>query len=217
MSMEGRTTENLQHHILHPEHKVAKSEEELVRKYNQVEKWCNQQIAEGNAFMFDPNLFRQTFRSTSKDLDFPLQSLESFFRSLHMKHIKSTSYKVQNCFLSKYLPMYQRGNKSIQQMALEANFSPYLMARLVVDHVTNFSGKGKKRLISAMRDPIGQLGTIDCIQEAFWETENEWKQRQEGRQEQYVFLKKLKSPLISLCAICECYVLTRRALTSPPD
>jgi hypothetical protein len=157
-------------------------EHESIQQYYRVQHWCRQEIAAGSDFLFDPNLFRTTLKRASQDFDFHYLSLQSFFRSLHVQHIKTMTFKIRsnNRFATKYLPEYIQQKKSIRRMAQDANFSPYLMARLVVEHVADWKDANKKSLINAMRDPIGELGALDSIQQEYWPSEFPLGDQQQG-------------------------------------
>jgi hypothetical protein len=57
---------------------------------------------------------------------------------------------------------------SIKSLAKKVNYSPYLLARLIVETV---AGLKKKTLAKAMRDPQLHLGSIDAIADEFRATE----------------------------------------------
>lgn len=44
-----------------------------IRKYDQIERWCQAQIKGGSDFFFDPRLFRETLRAKSKQWKFPYE------------------------------------------------------------------------------------------------------------------------------------------------
>ncbi|KAL3924709.1 MAG: hypothetical protein SGILL_000881 [Bacillariaceae sp.] len=172
-------------------------DDEAIQQYYLVEEWCRQAIAansgsESNTsdFLFDPTLFHAELKRKSREFQFPFLSLQSFFRSIHVQHIKSKSYKIKSQFASRYLPEYTSGKKTILQIAREAfNFSPYLMARMVVEEValldtTTKEGIPKKKLITnAMRNPIGELSSFKKIREEYWDTEREWARQQQQQPE----------------------------------
>jgi len=135
--------------------------------YNKVERWCRDQISSGRGILFDPVLFQTELKATSKDFNFPLESLQSFFRNKYVKHIKSNSHKVRDNMQTKYIKEYMLG-KSIKDLAEETNFSPALLARRVVEEMTDL---GKKGLSSAMKNPLEELGSINTIKEKYRESE----------------------------------------------
>ena len=61
---------------------------------------------------------------------------------------------------------------SITDIAKHANFSPYLLARRVVEEMTDL---GKKGLGNVMKDPLGELRNIDLIKEKYRKPEEEQK------------------------------------------
>lgn len=64
--------------------------------------------------------------------------------------------------MPRYLNEYQTG-KTILDLAKEANFSPHLFARQVVEYVA--TGLPKKMLGDAIRDPLGVLGPSTIAEE----------------------------------------------------
>lgn len=58
----------------------------------------------------------------------------------------------------------------IVDLALEVTFSPYLLARYMIEEMSTFRGK---MLSEAMRDPEGMLGNIDSIKDEFRATEQD--------------------------------------------
>eukprot|EP00536_Pseudo-nitzschia_multiseries_P001752 jgi/Psemu1/181823/e_gw1.22.195.1 len=137
-------------------------------EYYKVDRWCRDQIHNGCDFLFDPVLFDATMKATSKDFDFPLESLQSFFRNLYVKYIKITTHKIKRDLQTKYIKEYTSG-RSIIDMAKEANFSPALLARRVVEEMTDL---GKKELSIAMKNPLKQLSNIDYIKQKYKESED---------------------------------------------
>ena len=72
--------------------------------------------------------------------------------------------------LPSYLNEYKRG-ASIKDLAKKANYPPYLFARYIVEQVADLN-KGRKGLTQAMRDPLGELGSLDVIAEEYLEAES---------------------------------------------
>lgn len=88
------------------------------------------------------------------------QSLQSFIRNLHVAHVKKTAPAIKNA-LPTLVDEYVQGRATIRELAKKCNYSPYLLARFIVEAVTTF--RGKKALADAMRDPLHQLGSLDVI------------------------------------------------------
>lgn len=88
------------------------------------------------------------------------QALQSFFRNLHLHHVKITSTKIKKN-LQKYLSAYKNG-KSIKELAKQANYPPYLFSRYLVEHVADIRN-GKKGITAAMRNPLEELGDMERI------------------------------------------------------
>ena len=89
---------------------MDQTQEEL--DYYRVENWCRDQINNGNEFLFDPVLFHAAMKAASEGFVFPLESLNSLFRNIYVKHIKSSSRRVQNMLQTKLIEDYTLG-KSI--------------------------------------------------------------------------------------------------------
>jgi hypothetical protein len=165
-------------------------DDRLVRQYWNVDHWCRQHIRNGSPFMFDPILFEQTMKHASEQLDFPLQSLNSFYRNIHTnKHVKAVTFKVRNNLESIHIPQYVKGDKTIKQIAQEANFPPYFMCRAITESIADLRGKGKKGLINAMRDPLNELGTLDVIRPQYIDTEINYQRTTQQQQQQQLYDK----------------------------
>lgn len=136
-------------------------------EYIRVERWCRDHIDNGSDFLFDQVIFQETIRATSKALDFPLESLQSLFRNIYIKHIKSSSHRIKNSMHTKFIKEFLLG-RSIKDLAKESNFSPALLARRVVEEMTVL---GKKKLSTAMRNPLEELGSIDIFKPKYQESE----------------------------------------------
>ena len=153
-------------------------EEELdqIDHYKKVERWCKDQINNTSDFLFDPILYQTTMRATSEEFNFPLESLQSFFRSHHVKHIKSTAHKVRKNLQTKYIKEYMQG-KSIKELAKEENYSPTLLARLILEEVTDLDLGGKKKgLGNALKNPLKELGSINIIKQEYRKSEEQQQQ-----------------------------------------
>lgn len=66
-----------------------------------------------------------------------------------------------------YLNEYLQGRRTITELAIQANYPPYLFARYIVEALTN---AGKKDLTKAMRDPVKEL-TLDLIDAKYQKSE----------------------------------------------
>lgn len=78
-----------------------------------------------------------------------------------MSHVKKTTPAIKGA-ISTLVNDYVEGRASILQLARKSNYPPYLLARFIVEAVTNLQG-GKKSLADAMRDPRQHLSTLDVI------------------------------------------------------
>jgi hypothetical protein len=151
------------------------SREEI--EYYRVEEWCRDRINDGSDFLFDPVLFQAALKEKSEGFDFPLESLQSLFRNMYVKHIKSTSHQIQSILHSKFIKEYLSG-RSIKDLAKESNFSAALLARRLVEEMTVL---GKKKLSTALKNPLEELGSIDVIKPKYQGFENQ------SQDSQYVF------------------------------
>ena len=138
-----------------------------------VERWCKDQINDGSDFLFDRILFQEAMKIASQRFDFPLESLQSLFRNLYVKHVKSTSHRLKNSLHTKFIKEYLSG-RSIIALAKESNLPPALLARRLVEEMTIL---GKKKLNTILKNPLEELGTIDVIKIKYQEPGNYQKNR----------------------------------------
>lgn len=193
-----------------------------TKLYYDVENWCQYHIHRGSDFLFNGhNAFMSTLKgkcdelaaassssagdstqsSVGQTVEFPLDSLHSFFSNLHTKHVKNAAYRLRSN-ISRYVDFYRDGN-SILSMAKQSNIPPYLMCRQIVEHICDLraeknaenqdegenednnqqrnnthkeynSKDPKKRLTMAMRDPLGVLNDRNMILPTFLDTEDKW-------------------------------------------
>ena len=50
---------------------------------------------------------------------------------------------------------------------------------MVVQEMADLTGRGKKGLVNALRDPVGQLGSLQDIQETYRLSERQWMEQQQ--------------------------------------
>ena len=87
-------------------------------------------------------------------------------RNLHTSHVKKKAPIIKNN-LPSIVADYVRGN-TIKELALKNNFPPYLLARYVVEVITEENlGRGKTALAEAMRHPLRHLGSMAVIAEKY--------------------------------------------------
>ena len=85
-----------------------------------------------------------------------------------MHHVKKSGYRAK--LLSKqYAKRYTQG-QSMLDLARQNKYSPYLFARVMVEEMTNITGR--KGITRAMRDPIGRLGHASAILDAYQDSEH---------------------------------------------
>lgn len=160
-----------------------------VKQYNAVEKWCRKQVSLGAAFLFDPVLFHDALYRASKDFDIPFevrsctlkllwsvdrlsmrpmvislflchQALHSFFRNIHLLHVRKTTHLVKGR-IDQIAQKYTKG-ESILNLSIANNYPPYLFCRILVEAITSNQGS-RRSLTDAMRDPFKHLGDAKII------------------------------------------------------
>mmetsp|Transcript_47133 Transcript_47133/g.69833 ORF Transcript_47133/g.69833 Transcript_47133/m.69833 type:complete len:339 (-) Transcript_47133:564-1580(-) len=135
------------------------------RKYEAAEKWCRSILVSGKELSLDEHnhpLLDEMLAKAAVDIGYPFESLHSFLRNRHIIHVKRKSTQFRHSAES-HIQNYRSG-KSIVQLAKELSYPPYLVARLVVEHLA-YDGKlrgNKKGITEAMRDPVGKLGRNVC-------------------------------------------------------
>ena len=83
-------------------------------------------------------------------------------RNLHVAHVKKRAPAIKKD-LPSIIQEYVRGI-SIRDLARKVNYPPYLLARYIVEVITEKSlGGGKKALAQAMRYPLLQLASVEVI------------------------------------------------------
>lgn len=90
------------------------------------------------------------------------QALSSFFRNVHLSHIKRTAPQVK-ANLDRSVEEYL-GGKSILELAKQANYPPHLYSRYMVEAISNLP---RKSLAEFMRDPLRHLASRECIKEEY--------------------------------------------------
>jgi hypothetical protein len=95
------------------------------------------------------------------------QTLLSFVRNLHLIHVKRKAPYVKE-FLPSHVKDYCEGRSTIKELAIKANYPPYLFARYIVEAVV--ANSSKKVLAKIMKDPIGEL-TLEMIDPLYYEAE----------------------------------------------
>jgi len=118
--------------------------------------------------------------------------MQSLIRTTSLNHTKKF-YPTVKSSIGHLLKQYNEGI-SILQLAKHAKFSPYLLARHVVEEVATLRG-GKKIFSEAMRDPEVVLGDISVIAERFWPAEEAWKVEHQ-RKTRYVCNAENVHPLL---------------------
>ncbi|GKY96048.1 hypothetical protein MPSEU_000565000 [Mayamaea pseudoterrestris] len=130
--------------------------------YDIVEKWIRDGIKESHDAYFDVNRFDIELQRIEDKFIFHHKSLVSFVRNCMVPHIKRTSPKVK-ANLSKYIEQYIQG-RTILSLAKEANYSPHLFSRYLVEALTQFKSK---KLTDALRNPEVHLVDANVFQEKY--------------------------------------------------
>jgi len=134
--------------------------------YERAEEWCRDVVKKGHDLLFNVEIFDAELAKASRDLGFPLESLNSFLRNIHLQYVKKRSYVIRNQMQSNIIEEYTgtigAGGKSILQLAKKYNFPPSLLARAVIEHVTIYE---KKKVTQALRDPLNKLSSAEVILE----------------------------------------------------
>mmetsp|Transcript_10955 Transcript_10955/g.32424 ORF Transcript_10955/g.32424 Transcript_10955/m.32424 type:complete len:173 (-) Transcript_10955:1346-1864(-) len=136
--------------------------DEELQKYDAADAWCREVVKTGHELLFDPGNFHDDLCRASKGLNFPLESLHSLLRNIHLVHVKKYSYILRND-IRRHLREYSRG-KTILEIARGLNYPPYMVARNIVENIADFGAQNTRKAITeAMRDPEGILGDSDVL------------------------------------------------------
>jgi hypothetical protein len=92
----------------------------------------------------------------------------SLVRNASLLHIKRSSLGLKQQIA--YCLDEYKGGSSIVQLAKEMNYSPYLLARYMVEEISTCK-ENKIPLSDVMKDPEGMLSHLDDISPAFHHTE----------------------------------------------
>ena len=108
----------------------------------------------------------------------------SLVRNASLVHIKRSAPTLKRR-IPYCLDQYQQG-ASIVQLANETNYSPYLLARYMVEEISTYK-ENKKMLAAVMKDPEGMLSSIDTIDSLYHQAEtNSSNLSLDGEQDGYV-------------------------------
>lgn len=146
------------------------------QNYDAAEAWCHEVASSSNHAMFyNPAILRQVVHQKALELEFPISALQSLIRNESVNHIKKAAPAIKRN-LGHYLEQYKQGT-SILQLAKNNRYSPYMLARYIVNEITTLGrgGRSKKILSEAMRNPEGILGNVEVIAEAFRRSEQQQK------------------------------------------
>jgi len=101
--------------------------------------------------------------SLAVNLGYPVESLCSFLRNIHLKHVKRYAHVLKSS-LNTHVKDYCEG-VNIVELARSINYPPCMVARALIEIVAKFPSSSNKRkfLSEALRDPIGKLGQIDSM------------------------------------------------------
>jgi len=100
-----------------------------------------------------PSGFLLLLQEGSDKFDVPIESIESFLHNMHVRHIMRQSSVVRTKLVSgkdsRYFKRLVVGNEyAIIELACDLHYSPYLLARMIVDIVAKIPGKNQKSSLS---------------------------------------------------------------------
>jgi hypothetical protein len=114
----------------------------------------------------------------------------SLARNASLIHIKKSSLGLKQRIPS-LLDQYKKGS-SIVQLAKETTYSPYLLARYIVEEISTCK-ENKKALSAVMKDPEGMLSNFSAISPAYQDVErNDPILQNDGERDGYVFRSSLR-------------------------
>jgi len=144
-----------------------------AEKYHSAEEWCHNVVKNGGDILFDVQLFDNEISKASEELGYPVESLNSFLRNVHLKHVKKKGSILRNSARHLIQKYYMKG-MTIQNLAKKINSPPSMVARAIVEHLTNLNGSAtnRRKVTEAIRDPIGKLNCPTIISEEYRDSEN---------------------------------------------
>lgn len=135
--------------------------------YEAAEKWCDNMIQSGHELFFSLEIFDAELTSASRELNFPIETLSSFLRNLHLIHIKKRSRLIRS-LMQNDIPNEYKSGISILQLAKKYNFPPVMFARSLLEQITDLP---KKSITLALRNPEEHL-SADLIHEEYVDLEH---------------------------------------------
>ena len=135
-------------------------------RYDEAESWCHRIIQIRDDILFDPQAFHRGVSKAAKKFGYTFESIDSLLRHVHLQHVKKRTYKIRGN-ISTIANQYNKG-KSIIKLSKDANYSPYMMSRLLVEYMhIDYNGNSKsktshKRYVTdAMKYPVKYL--VPCF------------------------------------------------------
>ena len=126
--------------------------------YDEIVQWCQNEIHNGEEFMFNRKLFEKslqevietkTFKEGDEDehgssnaneeniIYFEYESLLSLFRNIHLQYVKKSGSWNAKKKLNGVIQQYVNDHStSILELAKQINYPPYLLCRLIVERLT---------------------------------------------------------------------------------
>jgi hypothetical protein len=123
-----------------------------VTQYHAMSRWSENAIRQNLDFLYDTTLFEEEIQSTARKLHVPVSSLMSFIQHEHVFHIKKSSRNVYSR-LSYHVQQFVNGDESIISIAKSLRYSPYLMARKILEEL--YPSFSRSLTTKVMRDPNG--------------------------------------------------------------
>lgn len=135
--------------------------------YAALERWCSSLLSKERCDdlydlsnkdevivdMGTPSKYLLLLQEGSDKFDLPIESIESILHNMHVRHIMRQSSFVKTKLMSgknsRYSKRLVAGNEyAIIELACDLHYSPYLLARMIVDIVAKIPGKNQKSSLS---------------------------------------------------------------------
>lgn len=128
--------------------------------YTAAEAWCEEITLTGHDMLFNSESFYANLSSVVH-LGYPIESLRSFLKSTHLKHVKRFAHILKKS-MGRYVREYSEG-VNIVSLARSINYPPCVVGRAIVEIIAKFPDRINKRkaLSKTLQDPICKLDQID--------------------------------------------------------
>lgn len=133
------------------------------RRYDAIAEMCTGNIASGKGMGPTAQYVKDHFKDDLVSLD----TVSIIYRQQYQRHIRRTSHVHRRpANAKKYVRFYEEG-RSIFEIAAYANFSPYLLARILLEHVLPCSKKDVSKFIKNLqliRDERLRRNVTECVE-----------------------------------------------------